>query len=554
MSFSELGLSDKLVRAVADLGYAEPTPIQRQAIPAILKGGDLLAGAQTGTGKTAGFTLPLLHRLSASQPNKVQTPQGMRFPIRALVLTPTRELAAQVEESVRAYGKYLPLKSMVMFGGVGINPQIDALKRGVDIVVATPGRLLDHVGQRTIDLSHIELLVLDEADRMLDMGFIHDIRKILNILPPKRQNLLFSATFSDDIRELADRLLDKPALIEVARRNTTAETVEQRIYPVDRERKRELLAKLVRDNDWHQVLVFTRTKHGANRLAEQLTRDGIPALAIHGNKSQAARTRALSEFKAGTLRVLVATDIAARGIDIDQLPHVVNFDLPNVPEDYVHRIGRTGRAGAQGEAISLVCVDEHGLLRDIERLIKRELPRTLLEGFEPDPTIAAEPIPNGRNSAGRGGNARGGRSGGGRSQQPRQASGNATPREPRAPREPREPRRESSGNSQGQGQNQGQGQGRNGAGSRQRQAQGQPAQRDGQAAPKPRNGQSQARGQRQGNGQGQGQGGGQGGQGGQQRRASNTQAAQPAHKGQPAKQPFNGLFAKAAALLGGRKA
>lgn len=557
MSFSELGLSDKLVRAVAELGYAEPTPIQRQAIPAILKGGDLLAGAQTGTGKTAGFTLPLLHRLSAAQPNKVQTPQGMRFPIRALVLTPTRELAAQVEESVRAYGKYLPLKSMVMFGGVGINPQIDALKRGVDIVVATPGRLLDHVGQRTIDLSHIELLVLDEADRMLDMGFIHDIRKILNILPSKRQNLLFSATFSDDIRELADRLLDKPALIEVARRNTTAETVEQRIYPVDRERKRELLAKLVRDNDWHQVLVFTRTKHGANRLAEQLTRDGIPALAIHGNKSQSARTRALTEFKAGTLRVLVATDIAARGIDIDQLPHVVNFDLPNVPEDYVHRIGRTGRAGAQGEAISLVCVDEHGLLRDIERLIKRELPRTVLEGFEPDPTIAAEPIPNGRNPAGRGGNARGGRPGGGRSQQPRQASGNAAPRDPRAPREPREPRRESSGNGQGQGQGQNQGQGRNGGGSRQRQAQGQ---RDGQAAPKPRtghgagNGQSQARGQRQGNGQGQGQGNGQGGQGGQQRRASNTQAAQPAHKGQPAKQPFNGLFAKAAALLGGRKA
>ncbi|MGD7273413.1 DEAD/DEAH box helicase, partial [Ralstonia pseudosolanacearum] len=399
MSFSELGLSDKLVRAVAELGYAEPTPIQRQAIPAILKGGDLLAGAQTGTGKTAGFTLPLLHRLSAVQPNKVQTPHGMRYPIRALVLTPTRELAAQVEESVRAYGKYLPLKSMVMFGGVGINPQIDALKRGVDIVVATPGRLLDHVGQRTIDLSHIELLVLDEADRMLDMGFIHDIRKILNILPPKRQNLLFSATFSDDIRALADRLLDQPALIEVARRNTTAETVEQRIYPVDRERKRELLAKLVSDNDWHQVLVFTRTKHGANRLAEQLTRDGIPALAIHGNKSQSARTRALSEFKAGTLRVLVATDIAARGIDIDQLPHVVNFDLPNVPEDYVHRIGRTGRAGAQGEAISLVCVDEHGLLRDIERLIKRELPRTVLAGFEPDPTIAPEPIPNGRNSA-----------------------------------------------------------------------------------------------------------------------------------------------------------
>ncbi|CAJ0737956.1 DEAD/DEAH box helicase [Ralstonia mannitolilytica] len=545
MSFSELGLSDKLVRAVAELGYAEPTPIQRQAIPAILKGGDLLAGAQTGTGKTAGFTLPLLHRLSATQPNKVQTPNGLRFPVRALVLTPTRELAAQVEESVRAYGKYLPLKSMVMFGGVGINPQIDALKRGVDIVVATPGRLLDHVGQRTIDLSHIELLVLDEADRMLDMGFIHDIRKILNILPPKRQNLLFSATFSDDIRELADRLLDKPALIEVARRNTTAETVEQRIYPVDRERKRELLAKLVRDNDWHQVLVFTRTKHGANRLAEQLTRDGIPALAIHGNKSQSARTRALTEFKAGTLRVLVATDIAARGIDIDQLPHVVNFDLPNVPEDYVHRIGRTGRAGAQGEAISLVCVDEHGLLRDIERLIKRELPRTVLEGFEPDPTIAPEPIPNGRN------NARGGRPGGGRGQPRQAAGGNAAPR---APRESREPRRESSGS--GQGQNQGQG--RNGGANRQRQAQGQ---RDGQAAPKPRggngkgngngngggNGESQARGQRQGQAQGSGQGG-------HPRRSQNTQAAQPAQKtAQPAKQPFNGLFAKAAALLGGRK-
>nr|WP_315596790.1 DEAD/DEAH box helicase [uncultured Cupriavidus sp.] len=416
MSFSELGLSDKLVRAVAEQGYTTPTPIQAQAIPAILKGGDLLAGAQTGTGKTAGFTLPMLQLLSDAAARNPAA-RGTRPQVRALVLTPTRELAAQVEESVRNYGKYLKLRSMVMFGGVGINPQIDALKRGVDIVVATPGRLLDHVSQRTVDLSQIELLVLDEADRMLDMGFIHDIRKILNILPAKRQNLLFSATFSDDIRALADRLLNNPASIEVARRNTTAETVAQRVFPVDRDRKRELLAHLVRQHDWHQVLVFTRTKHGANRLAEQLTKDGLSALAIHGNKSQSARTRALTEFKAGTLRLLVATDIAARGIDIDQLPHVVNFDLPNVPEDYVHRIGRTGRAGAEGEAISLVCVDEHGLLRDIERLIKRQLEQVVLPGFEVDPSIAAEPIQKGRQQ-------RGGNGGGqGRGAQPR-AGGN----------------------------------------------------------------------------------------------------------------------------------
>ncbi|NYH97926.1 DEAD/DEAH box helicase [Cupriavidus plantarum] len=411
MSFSELGLSDKLVRAVAEQGYTTPTPIQAQAIPAILKGGDLLAGAQTGTGKTAGFTLPMLQLLNESI-ERNPAPRGQRGPVRALVLTPTRELAAQVEESVRNYGKYLRLRSMVMFGGVGINPQIDALKRGVDIVVATPGRLLDHVSQRTIDLSQVELLVLDEADRMLDMGFIHDIRKILNILPAKRQNLLFSATFSDDIRSLADRLLNNPASIEVARRNTTAETVDQRVYPVDRDRKRELLAHLVREHDWHQVLVFTRTKHGANRLAEQLTKDGLSALAIHGNKSQSARTRALSEFKAGTLRLLVATDIAARGIDIDQLPHVVNFDLPNVPEDYVHRIGRTGRAGAEGEAISLVCVDEHGLLRDIERLIKRQIEQTVLPGFEVDPTIAPEPIQKSRQGRGGSGQGRSGGQGG----------------------------------------------------------------------------------------------------------------------------------------------
>ncbi|WP_066739445.1 DEAD/DEAH box helicase [Cupriavidus sp. D384] len=442
MSFSELGLSDKLVRAVAEQGYTTPTPIQAQAIPAILKGGDLLAGAQTGTGKTAGFTLPMLQLLGDAAARN-PAPRGTRPQVRALVLTPTRELAAQVEESVRNYGKYLKLRSMVMFGGVGINPQIDALKRGVDIVVATPGRLLDHVSQRTIDLSHVELLVLDEADRMLDMGFIHDIRKILNVLPAKRQNLLFSATFSDDIRALADRLLNNPASIEVARRNTTAETVAQRVFPVDRERKRELLAHLVRQHDWHQVLVFTRTKHGANRLAEQLTKDGLSALAIHGNKSQSARTRALTEFKAGTLRLLVATDIAARGIDIDQLPHVVNFDLPNVPEDYVHRIGRTGRAGAEGEAISLVCVDEHGLLRDIERLIKRQIEQVALPGFEVDPSIAAEPIQKGRQQRGGPQQGRGG--------QPRgNGGGNANGGERRAPRAPQGQRQESGGQSAGQ--------------------------------------------------------------------------------------------------------
>jgi ATP-dependent RNA helicase RhlE len=396
MSFDSLGLSEPLLRAVNELGYSSPTPIQLQAIPAVLKGGDLLAGAQTGTGKTAGFTLPILQRLSQLAP----AAGGAKRPVRALILTPTRELAAQVEESVRAYGKYLKLRSTVMFGGVGINPQIDALRRGVDIVVATPGRLLDHMQQKTIDVSQLEILVLDEADRMLDMGFIHDIKRVLARLPAKRQNLLFSATFSDEIKALADNLLDSPALIEVARRNTTAETIEQKLHPVDRDRKREMLTHLIRTNNWFQVLVFTRTKHGANRLAEQLGKDGISALAIHGNKSQSARTRALAEFKDQTLQVLVATDIAARGIDIDQLPHVVNFDLPNVPEDYVHRIGRTGRAGADGEAVSLVCVDEHQLLRDIERLIKRPIPCEVIPGFEPDPDAKPEPIL--RRSQGRG--------------------------------------------------------------------------------------------------------------------------------------------------------
>jgi ATP-dependent RNA helicase RhlE len=428
MSFSTLGLSDAILRAVTEQGYTSPTPIQAQAIPAVLGGGDLLAGAQTGTGKTAGFTLPILQRLStdkvgASLPNK-----NSARAVRALILAPTRELAAQVEESVRLYGKYTNLNSAVIFGGVGINPQIKLLKHGVDILVATPGRLLDHIGQRTVDVSKIEILILDEADRMLDMGFIHDIRKVLAVLPPKRQNLLFSATFSDDIRALADRLLDNPASIEVARRNSTVEVIAQKIHPVDRDKKHPMLAHLIKTNDWHQVLVFTRTKHGANKLVEQLGKDGIGAMAIHGNKSQSARTKALSEFKDGSLQVLVATDIAARGIDIDQLPHVVNYDLPNVPEDYVHRIGRTGRAGATGEAVSLVCVDEHQMLKDIEKLIKQTLPRDVIPGFEPDPTAKAQPI---QLRSGNSGHANRGRPGGGRNAAPRPA-GNGNGGAPRS--------------------------------------------------------------------------------------------------------------------------
>ncbi|MBR8046003.1 DEAD/DEAH box helicase [Burkholderia multivorans] len=448
MSFESLGLAEPLVKAVNELGYTSPTPIQQQAIPAVLGGGDLLAGAQTGTGKTAGFTLPILQRLHTFYTEH----RSAKRAVRALILTPTRELAAQVEESVRAYSKYLKLRSTVMFGGVSINPQIDALKRGVDIVVATPGRLLDHMQQKTIDLSDLDILVLDEADRMLDMGFIHDIKRVLAKLPPRRQNLLFSATFSDEIKALADSLLDSPALIEVARRNTTAETVAQKIHPVDRDRKRELLTHLIREHNWFQVLVFTRTKHGANRLAEQLTKDGISAMAIHGNKSQSARTRALAEFKNNTLQVLVATDIAARGIDIDQLPHVVNFDLPNVPEDYVHRIGRTGRAGATGEAVSLVCVDEKQLLRDIERLIKREIPREVIAGFEPDPNAKPEPIQQRRGQQPRGGGGHGGGGGGNRApraggaaQQPGAKRDGQAPK----PKAAAKPRPQGSGNGNG---------------------------------------------------------------------------------------------------------
>ncbi|PSB03471.1 DEAD/DEAH box helicase [Merismopedia glauca] len=377
MTFHTLGLSTDLLRAVADEGYTVPTPIQQQAIPAILQGQDIFASAQTGTGKTAGFTLPLLQRLSIAHPSK-----GPRTP-RALILTPTRELAAQVSDSVKTYGKYLSLKSAAVYGGVGILPQIQALRRGVDILVATPGRLLDHLGQKTLNLSQIEILVLDECDRMLDMGFIGDIRKILAYLPVSRQTLMFSATFSKSIQQLAKTLLKSPTLIEVAPRNTTAEQVEQVVHLVDSDRKRELLSYIISFHNWQQVLVFTRTKHGANRLAEQLNQDGLKTSAIHGNKSQAARTRALSDFKQGKVQVLVATDVASRGLDIDQLPHVVNFELPNVPEDYVHRIGRTGRAGNEGSAISLVSKDEYPFLKSIEQLLHRTLTKQVIPGYEP---------------------------------------------------------------------------------------------------------------------------------------------------------------------------
>ena len=385
MSFDRLGLSPELLRSVATEGYTEPTPVQREAIPLVLAGRDLLAGAQTGTGKTAAFVLPMLQLLHASR-------VPGRPPIRALILAPTRELALQVEQSVRTYGAQRPIRSTTIYGGVGFEPQVRALRAGPEIVVATPGRLLDHLGQRTIDLSRVEILVLDEADRMLDMGFIRDIRKILAVLPPRRQNLLFSATFSDEIRRLADGLLDNPVSVQVSPRNQPTELVTQVVHPVDRERKRELLSHLIRSGRIDQALVFTRTKHGANRLATQLEHDGILATAIHGNKSQPQRVRALADFKAGRFTVLVATEVAARGIDIDALPHVVNFELPMVPEDYVHRIGRTGRAGVDGDAVSLVCVDELKLLRDIERVLGHAIPSEVIAGFEPDPRIRPEPI------------------------------------------------------------------------------------------------------------------------------------------------------------------
>lgn len=388
MLFNQLGLSAELLRAVEEKGYTEASPIQAKAIPHVLEGKDLLAGAQTGTGKTAGFVLPLLHKMRIK-------PKGWRN-VRALILTPTRELASQVNESVHTYGKYVPVRSMEIYGGVSARPQITKIKRGVDVVVATPGRLLDHVREGNIDLSHVEYFILDEADRMLDMGFIRDIRQIIKALPQERQNLLFSATFSKEIRDLANKLLDNPSEIQVAPRNTTAERVKQEIYPVDKVRKRELLSEMIGRGNWQQVLVFTRTKHGANRLATQLEKDGIETAAIHGGKGQGARTKALRDFKAGKIRVLVATDIAARGLDIDKLPHVVNYELPHVPEDYVHRIGRTARAGNDGTAISLVCVDEQKLLNDIEKLLKRELKKIVVPGYEVDKRIKAEPIQKGK--------------------------------------------------------------------------------------------------------------------------------------------------------------
>ena len=398
MSFSNLGLCTELLRAIKEEGYTTPTPIQTESIPVILSKKDVLAAAQTGTGKTAGFTLPLLELLNKNYS------KDKKSVVKALILTPTRELATQVGQSVEVYGKYLPFKSAVIFGGVGINPQKAILKKGVDIITATPGRLLDLVSQDCLDLSKVEFLVLDEADRMLDMGFIHDIKKILSILPKHRQNLLFSATFSPEIKKLTDGLLNAPVLIEVSKANSTSHKVEQTVHHVDKERKKELLIHLLNKNSWKQVLVFTRTKHGANKLSEALIKDKITSAAIHGNKSQGARTKALDDFKAGTVRVLVATDIAARGIDIDQLPHVINFELPNVPEDYVHRIGRTGRAGNSGDAISLVCIDEHDYLFGIEKLIKQKINKIAIEGFKVNPNIKAEPISNGRNRAKSGAN------------------------------------------------------------------------------------------------------------------------------------------------------
>jgi ATP-dependent RNA helicase RhlE len=388
MSFAGLGLSPELLRAVADQGYEIPTPVQQAAIPLVLEGRDLLAGAQTGTGKTAAFVLPIIHRLHETR----RDAGAARHQVRVLVVVPTRELAIQVEESVRTYGAHRPVRSATVYGGVGFGPQVSRLRAGPEIVVATPGRLLDHLGQGTINLSNVEVLVLDEADRMLDMGFIRDIRKILAVLPPRRQNLLFSATFSDDITQLADGLLTNPAHVQVTPRNTTTELIDQLVIPVDRERKRDLLRELVALGRVKQALVFTRTKHGANRLAEQLRKDGIEAAAIHGNRSQSQRVKALSDFKEGRCAILVATDIAARGLDIEQLPHVVNFELPMVPEDYLHRIGRTGRAGIDGQAISLICVDETPLLRAIQGLLKRQIPSEVIAGFEPDRSIRPEPI------------------------------------------------------------------------------------------------------------------------------------------------------------------
>ena len=413
MSFDSLGLSAEILNAVSDSGYTEPTPVQQEAIPLILEGRDLMAGAQTGTGKTAGFTLPILEKLLAGKSDK------QNRPVRALIVVPTRELAAQVHESVVTYGRHLPLSSTVVFGGVNIRPQIAKLRRGVDILIATPGRLLDHVNQGNVNLGEVEILVLDEADRMLDMGFIPDVKRIMKLVPDNRQTLLFSATFSKEIKVLANTFLRTPAQVQIAQQNTTAERIAQVVHLVDQKQKRELLSHMIGEGDWSQVLIFTRTKHGANRLATQLEKDGIKSAAIHGNKSQGARTRALADFKQGKVRALVATDIAARGLDIDQLPHVVNFELPHKPEDYVHRIGRTGRAGHEGEALSLVCREETKLLRDIERLLDKKLTQKTTEGYEPtEPALSKDSesrIPTGSSRS---------RSGGGSSNRSSSSSNN----------------------------------------------------------------------------------------------------------------------------------
>lgn len=430
MLFKDLGLSAELLRAIEEQGYSETTPIQAQAIPLVLQARDVLAGAQTGTGKTAGFTLPILQRLQAAgEPGD--------YP-RVLILTPTRELCAQVQQSVRDYGRHLPYRSLTIFGGVSINPQKARLRQGVDIVVATPGRLLDHLNQHTVDLSCVDILVLDEADRMLDMGFIRDMRKIFKELPEKRQTLLFSATFNDEIRRLAADLLNNPAEVQVTPKNSTAERVSQVVYPVDKARKRELLSHRIGAENWRQVLVFTRTKHGANRLATQLSKDGLNAVAIHGNKSQGARTKALADFKAGKVRVLVATDIAARGLDIDKLPYVVNFELPNVPEDYVHRIGRTARAGLDGHAVSLVSHDEQNLLRAIESLLKTEIKKEILEGYEPEHwSDKPASAPNGRSNNNRNNSRNNNRSRGGSGGGGQQHQGNKPPARQRSRRSAR---------------------------------------------------------------------------------------------------------------------
>ncbi|HET9613490.1 MAG TPA: DEAD/DEAH box helicase [Candidatus Limnocylindrales bacterium] len=409
MTFDTLGLSADLLRTVEEEGYEQPTPVQAKAIPLVLEGRDVLAAAQTGTGKTAAFTLPILDRL---RPHANTSFSPARHPVRSLILVPTRELAMQVDASVRTYGRTVPLRSTVVYGGVPMDPQIKALRDGVEILVATPGRLLDLVGQRVANLGQVEILVLDEADRMLDMGFLPDLQRIIELLPARRQNLMFSATFSDEIRRLSRTILRDAVEVEVAPRNTAAEAVEQLVYPVDRDRKEELLAHLIRTNDWRQVLVFTRTKIGATRLASWLDRRGIDAVAIHSDRTQPERTRALEGFKNGDIRVLVATDVAARGLDIEDLPHVVNFELPWNPQDYIHRIGRTGRAGATGAAVSLVCIDEADLLRGVQRLLRRAIPWTVEDGFVPDRNVEPRPLRGGPDLGGRSGGAR--RTGGSR--------------------------------------------------------------------------------------------------------------------------------------------